>query len=48
MKFVIFSGFYNWNRVIMRYCDGASFIGDVEKVDPVSQYASWIELTNYI
>ncbi|KAJ0559959.1 putative pectinacetylesterase/NOTUM [Helianthus annuus] len=21
-------GFYNWNRVIMRYCDGASFTGD--------------------
>ncbi|MFS7969208.1 putative pectinacetylesterase/NOTUM [Helianthus anomalus] len=31
-------GFYNWNRVIMRYCDGASFTGDVEKVDPVSPY----------
>ncbi|XP_071730471.1 pectin acetylesterase 8-like [Rutidosis leptorrhynchoides] len=25
--------FYNWNRVIMRYCDGASFTGDVEEVD---------------
>ncbi|KAI3680006.1 hypothetical protein L2E82_50743 [Cichorium intybus] len=29
-------GFYNWNRVIMRYCDGASFTGDVEKVDPAT------------
>ncbi|KAJ9537211.1 hypothetical protein OSB04_029944 [Centaurea solstitialis] len=25
--------FYNWNRVIMRYCDGSSFTGDVEEVD---------------
>nr|GEW52596.1 pectin acetylesterase 8 [Tanacetum cinerariifolium] len=25
--------FHNWNRVIMRYCDGSSFTGDVEKVD---------------
>ncbi|KAJ0620428.1 putative pectinacetylesterase/NOTUM [Helianthus annuus] len=24
---------YNWNRVYMRYCDGASFTGDVEEVD---------------
>ncbi|XP_076906193.1 pectin acetylesterase 8-like [Bidens hawaiensis] len=29
-------GFYNWNRVVMRYCDGASFTGDVEKVDPAT------------
>ncbi|KAK6158588.1 hypothetical protein DH2020_005902 [Rehmannia glutinosa] len=26
--------FYNWNRVSIRYCDGSSFIGDVEEVDP--------------
>ncbi|KAJ4746337.1 Pectin acetylesterase [Rhynchospora pubera] len=26
--------FYNWNRVKIRYCDGSSFTGDVEKVDP--------------
>jgi len=26
--------FYNWNRVLVRYCDGSSFTGDVEKVDP--------------
>ncbi|KAG5517700.1 hypothetical protein RHGRI_038174 [Rhododendron griersonianum] len=26
--------FYNWNRVLVRYCDGASFTGDVEEVDP--------------
>lgn len=31
-----FSDFYNWNRVKVRYCDGASFTGDVEAVDPVS------------
>lgn len=31
-----FSDFYNWNRVKVRYCDGASFSGDVEAVDPVS------------
>ncbi|XP_071730468.1 pectin acetylesterase 8-like isoform X2 [Rutidosis leptorrhynchoides] len=28
--------FYNWNRVYMRYCDGSSFTGDVDKVDPVN------------
>nr|GEW49492.1 pectin acetylesterase 8-like [Tanacetum cinerariifolium] len=26
--------FYNWNRLKVRYCDGASFTGDVEAVDP--------------
>ncbi|KAL8170523.1 hypothetical protein V2J09_022327 [Rumex salicifolius] len=29
--------FYNWNRVKIRYCDGSSFTGDVEAVDPVTQ-----------
>jgi len=28
--------FYNWNRVMVRYCDGSSFTGDVEEVDPGS------------
>ncbi|XP_009627060.1 pectin acetylesterase 8-like [Nicotiana tomentosiformis] len=26
--------FYNWNRIRIRYCDGSSFTGDVEAVDP--------------
>ncbi|CAA0820561.1 Pectin acetylesterase 7, partial [Striga hermonthica] len=26
--------FYNWNRVALLYCDGSSFFGDVEYVDP--------------
>ncbi|XP_010536228.1 PREDICTED: pectin acetylesterase 8-like isoform X2 [Tarenaya hassleriana] len=26
--------FYNWNRVKIRYCDGSSFTGDVQTVDP--------------
>ncbi|KAL8499545.1 hypothetical protein ACS0TY_022480 [Phlomoides rotata] len=26
--------FYDWNRVKVRYCDGGSFTGDVEAVDP--------------
>uniref|UniRef100_M1DCW6 Pectin acetylesterase n=1 Tax=Solanum tuberosum TaxID=4113 RepID=M1DCW6_SOLTU len=26
--------FYNWNRVFVRYCDGGSFTGDVEAIDP--------------
>ncbi|KAH9607501.1 hypothetical protein KSS87_017433, partial [Heliosperma pusillum] len=26
--------FYNWNRVQVRYCDGSSYMGDVEAVDP--------------
>ncbi|KAI3453920.1 hypothetical protein Pfo_010583 [Paulownia fortunei] len=28
--------FYNWNRVKIRYCDGASFTGDIEAVDPAT------------
>ncbi|KAL7610389.1 hypothetical protein Lser_V15G10337 [Lactuca serriola] len=28
--------FYNWNRVAVRYCDGSSFTGDVEEVDPAT------------
>ncbi|KAJ8512968.1 hypothetical protein OPV22_003402 [Ensete ventricosum] len=28
--------FYNWNKVKVRYCDGSSFTGDVEKVDPAT------------
>ncbi|KAK4486267.1 hypothetical protein RD792_008937, partial [Penstemon davidsonii] len=28
--------FYNWNRVYVRYCDGSSFMGDVEEIDPVT------------
>ncbi|KAG5592281.1 hypothetical protein H5410_042795 [Solanum commersonii] len=34
---IFFSGmlkFYNWNRVFVRYCDGGSFTGDVEAIDP--------------
>ncbi|XP_015883356.2 pectin acetylesterase 8 [Ziziphus jujuba] len=26
--------FYNWNRIKIRYCDGASFTGDVDAVNP--------------
>ncbi|GAB2235488.1 hypothetical protein Droror1_Dr00025913 [Drosera rotundifolia] len=44
LKWLAFSGilgnnptlnpdFYNWNRVKIGYCDGASFTGDVESVD---------------
>ncbi|CAH9080814.1 unnamed protein product [Cuscuta epithymum] len=44
-KQIVFSGllgnhhvrnrdFYNWNRVRVRYCDGSSYTGDVEAVDP--------------
>ncbi|XXG66723.1 hypothetical protein AAC387_Pa06g0243 [Persea americana] len=28
--------FYNWNRIKVRYCDGSSFTGDVEQVDPAT------------
>ncbi|KAL0322892.1 UNVERIFIED_CONTAM: Pectin acetylesterase 8 [Sesamum angustifolium] len=28
--------FYNWNRVFVAYCDGSSFMGDVEEVTPGS------------
>ncbi|KAG8054389.1 hypothetical protein GUJ93_ZPchr0001g33190 [Zizania palustris] len=27
------SDFYNWNKVVLRYCDGASFSGDAEAQD---------------
>ncbi|KAH9321682.1 hypothetical protein KI387_016321 [Taxus chinensis] len=27
--------FYNWNRVKIRYCDGASFTGDMEEVNEI-------------
>ncbi|PHT93332.1 Pectin acetylesterase 11, partial [Capsicum annuum] len=29
--------FYNWNRVRVKYCDGSSFTGDVEQVDPENE-----------
>jgi hypothetical protein len=29
--------FSNWNRVMVRYCDGSAFTGDVEEVDAVSK-----------
>jgi len=29
--------FYNWNKVKVRYCDGSSFTGDVEQVDPTTK-----------
>nr|XP_043607159.1 pectin acetylesterase 8-like [Erigeron canadensis] len=28
--------FYNWNRVVIRYCDGSSLTGDIEAVDPAT------------
>lgn len=28
--YFIFADFYNWNRIKVRYCDGASFSGDSE------------------
>ncbi|CAN4076480.1 unnamed protein product [Withania somnifera] len=28
--------FYNWNRVKVRYCDGSSFTGDVQTVNPIT------------
>ncbi|XP_052211023.1 pectin acetylesterase 8-like isoform X1 [Diospyros lotus] len=29
--------FYNWNRIKIRYCDGASFTGDVQAVHPATK-----------
>lgn len=26
---------FNWNKVMVAYCDGGAFTGDVERVDPV-------------
>ncbi|XP_009794027.1 pectin acetylesterase 8-like [Nicotiana sylvestris] len=28
--------FYDWNRVKIRYCDGSSYTGDIEEVDPAT------------
>ncbi|KAK3027579.1 hypothetical protein RJ639_042348 [Escallonia herrerae] len=28
--------FHDWNRIFVRYCDGSSFTGDVEEVDPAT------------
>ncbi|XP_038982867.1 pectin acetylesterase 8-like isoform X3 [Phoenix dactylifera] len=28
--------FYNWNKVKIRYCDGSSFTGDIEAVNPAT------------
>nr|DAD36400.1 TPA_asm: hypothetical protein HUJ06_007041 [Nelumbo nucifera] len=28
--------FYNWNKIKVRYCDGSSFTGDVEAIDPAN------------
>ncbi|CAA6674630.1 unnamed protein product [Spirodela intermedia] len=28
--------FYNWNKVKVGYCDGSSFTGDVDRVDPAT------------
>lgn len=36
LRCFVFQDFYNWNRVKIRYCDGSSFTGDVEAVNPVS------------
>ncbi|RZR77673.1 hypothetical protein BHM03_00002796 [Ensete ventricosum] len=36
----IYADFYNWNKVKIRYCDGSSFTGDVDEVDPVSDQAT--------
>uniref|UniRef100_A0A1D1YAA9 Pectin acetylesterase n=2 Tax=Anthurium amnicola TaxID=1678845 RepID=A0A1D1YAA9_9ARAE len=29
--------FYNWNKVKVGYCDGSSFTGDIERVDPATK-----------
>lgn len=34
--------FHSWNRVSVRYCDGGSFTGDVEAIDPVSHILNTI------
>jgi O-palmitoleoyl-L-serine hydrolase len=34
------SDFYNWNTVVIRYCDGASFAGNAEGEDLVNLFSS--------
>ncbi|KAL6557597.1 hypothetical protein OROMI_017947 [Orobanche minor] len=38
--------FYNWNRVYLVYCDGSSFLGDAEDVDPKTLHC--YDITNII
>jgi hypothetical protein len=33
--------FYNWNKVFVRYCDGASFAGDSQLEDQVSDISAY-------
>lgn len=41
--FLMIADFFNWNRVKIRYCDGASFTGDSEnKVDLVMLILWWL------
>jgi len=35
--------FHNWNIVVIRYCDGASFAGDAEGEDQVNSLNSEYE-----
>lgn len=37
----ISSDFYNWNKVKIRYCDGASFAGHPESEQKVSSFLHW-------
>lgn len=52
MRILIIADFFNWNRVKIRYCDGASFSGDSQhevsksnqsSINPkgVSRSSSW-------
>lgn len=38
---LLIADFYNWNKVKIRYCDGASFSGDVENELQVCRCFLW-------
>lgn len=42
LLFLMLADFFNWNRVKLRYCDGASFAGDNE--DQVEFYLGALEM----
>jgi hypothetical protein len=39
--------FYNWNKVFVRYCDGASFAGDSQLEDQVSDISAYWFIAEY-
>ena len=49
IKYVCATDFYNWNRVKIRYCDGASFAGEgFDKAQQIFLSAAYIYLHQFL